>query len=211
MHKTRTHAPFSFFSQRPWCLLVLWVGPQGGKVALAYLEAAAAGHWADRYLGLPGVPRSVWTLDSVPGPLQERTSQLPPPDEKESVASVLTAVAQVKTPVATKADVATQLEALGCSRATAQWMTTNLRPVAGSDGGFEFVFKLDTCKALYADYAVLDFLPLVQRAADGEVDCSVDLVKSAPLSFWLLLYFSSAQVWRVSCSPCALAFGLVSR
>jgi hypothetical protein len=139
------------------------------------LEAAAEGQWADQYFGLHGVPRSVWTLDSIPGPVPDRPSL----DEKESVASVLAAVAQVKVPVASKADVAAQLEALGCSKATAQWMTTNLRsvvdPETGSKG-FDFVFELETCKALFADYAIQNFLPLVRQSAEGELECSIDVV-----------------------------------
>jgi len=124
------------------------------------------------------VPRSLWTLDSIPGPVPDRPSL----DEKESVASVLAAVAQVKMPVASKAEVAAQLEALGCSQATAQWMTTNLRtivdPATGSKG-FDFVFELETCKALFADYAIQNFLPLVLRSAEGELECSVDVVRDA--------------------------------
>ena len=162
--------------------MVVAVGFKGGKVALAYLEGAAAGTWAERYFGLLGAPRSVWTLDTVPGPVernhatggQDHVADKGASVAADSVALVLAAVAAVRMPAATKAGAAVALEQLGCSRATAQWMTTNLRPV--KSGGFDFVFELATCQALFEDYAVRDFVPLVQAAAEGDLDCSIDVV-----------------------------------
>jgi len=99
--------------------------------------------------------------------------------QKESVASVLTAVSRVSAAAATelppktimqsKGNLVAALRAQGCSAETAAWMTTNVEAASdvGEGSKLQFVFHVPTCEALYESYADLDFLPLVSRVAAG--------------------------------------------
>jgi pimeloyl-ACP methyl ester carboxylesterase len=160
----------------------------GGKVSLAYLHSCLRGQFNGNqsYFALHGsrcAPFSTWTLDSVPVAVNRGEEEAandnddPEARQKESVASVLTAVSRVsataaaehppKTIMQSKGNLVAALRAQGCSAETAAWMTTNVEKADGDGKGnkLQFVFHVPTCEALYESYADLDFLPLVSRIA----------------------------------------------
>jgi esterase/lipase len=149
----------------------------GGKVALSYLQGILTSDF-DKYFGLYGnsasFPQDLWLMDSIPS-LVSRTKNI---QDKESVASVLENVAKVKMPVKTKQDLIDSLLALGTSMPTAQWMTTNLAKSKSSSDSFQFIFDLPTCLALYRDYSVVDFMPLLCGEAEeyAHNTCTINVV-----------------------------------
>lgn len=112
----------------------------GGKVALAY----ARDHG--------DTLRTVWSLDSPPGPADEGARE---------VEGVIAAIRALAVPVARREDAVAHFVALGFSRGVAGWMTTNLRP---TEAGFVWRFALDRVEALLADYRALDLWPFVRAA-----------------------------------------------
>jgi len=151
----------------------------GGKVALAYLESSISGHF-DTYFPLRAttiVPRSTWTLDSVPGIVKREEMSGATKRHFDNVDNVLKAVARVRMPVASKSVLMAELLQQGVSEAMAQRMTMNMASAPG--GGLVFVLDLRICGALFNNYSSTDFLPLVELIGSGVVPGSrLDMVRA---------------------------------
>ncbi len=114
----------------------------GGKVALALARAQPA-------------LQHVMTLDSAPGPrLDARGS--------ETTMGVLSMLAALRGPWATREAFVQAVEAHGQPRSIAQWLAMNLGP---TPEGFVFRLDLDRIHALLDDYLVVDLWPVVETAA----------------------------------------------
>jgi esterase len=130
-------------------VLALAVRPQvvighsfGGKVALELATRAPLG------------VESVVVLDAPPG-VRSIGSGL------EEVDRVIAAVRAVPMPIASRRDLVEHLRAQGLSDPIAQWMTTNLVSVEGTDA-LTWTFDLDVVGALLESFAAADYWPFLE-------------------------------------------------
>ncbi len=116
----------------------------GGKVALSYAARYAA------------KLEQAWVLDTPPG-----TGTLL--GEDHEVVRVFSALRELPMPLARREQIVTELTARGLSMPMAQWMTTNLAPVAegNPEAGYGFRFNLDGAERLIADYFRWDAWPVL--------------------------------------------------
>ena len=136
----------------------------GGKVALAY----ARDHGA--------ALRTVWSLDSPPGPSHEGARE---------VEEVIDAIRALEVPVSHRDEAVAHFTALGFSAALAGWMTTNLRR---TEAGFVWRFATGPIATLLDDYRRLDLWPFVLEASQ-----EVRILRAGKSDRW-----SSADAARVT-------------
>jgi hypothetical protein len=103
----------------------------GGRITLQYsYELSTTG--GGRILR---PPKQTWILDSVPGRVHS------------SVHNVIKAISSIPLPVESKNDLAaTLMKQHNFDKGTAAWMASNLRPVQGGRGSFEWIFDLSSAK-----------------------------------------------------------------
>ncbi len=126
----------------------------GGKVALCYARDQSA-------------PRTVWSLDSPPGPSRVGARE---------VEAVVAAIRALPMPTPTRETAVEHFRAAGLSGALARWMTTNLRRV---EAGFAWRFALDPIEALLRDYRRLDLWSVVEAAP-----CEIRLLRAGRSDRW---------------------------
>ena len=112
----------------------------GGKVVLEYAKQRE--------------PNQTWVLDSPPGTLEEK------PADQSEVLQVIEALEKVPTPLEKRKDLVDFLMMQGCTKAVAQWMTTNL---LHTNAGYVFRFSLPIIRDLIFDYFRYDGWPLLVR------------------------------------------------
>ena len=94
-------------------------------------------------------PNHTWILDSAPGIAHS------------SVANVIQAIRSIQTPISSKQDLIEILTTKhNIDKAIAMWMTTNLK--RHPNGGFEFIFNLDTVEQVLKDFPKQDMLQQIQ-------------------------------------------------
>lgn len=148
----------------------------GGKIALSYLDGILSNDFINKYFSIYNkdeiIPNDIWLMDSIPSLLnREKNIQ-----DKESVASVLENVSKAKLDIVqNKQDLVDQLIKIGTSLPTAQWMTTNIKINKNNDDGdgsnkhsFQWLFDLPTCNALYNNYSIIDFIPLICNSQSND-------------------------------------------
>ncbi|MCB9709103.1 MAG: alpha/beta hydrolase [Myxococcales bacterium] len=114
----------------------------GGKVALAYVKHAEH------------KPKQVWTLDSVPGPLEN-------PSES-GAAGVLRFLKGAPTHYAKREDFIEYAVQQGLSQSVATWLAMNLTRCRTE--GFKLALDIGAIEALMRDYATQDLWPLLEDA-----------------------------------------------
>lgn len=136
----------------------------GGKVALVYAANQPAGL------------RQVWVLDATPEALPEGEPE--PPAEEHGVAGVIRILEHLAMPLPTRQAVAEALRQHGVADATAQWLTTNLKPVAG---GYAWKFDLPAVRQMLASYLATDLWPVLQQPPQG---VRIDVVRAMREPRW---------------------------
>ena len=133
----------------------------GGKVALEYARRRPAGL------------RQAWVLDATPHAMPHG------PRDDHEVGRVIGALRQVRQPLPKRADVMSELEALGMPLSIQKWMTTNLRR---SDDGYVWTFDLDGAEQMLSDYFKRDLWgPLESAETDAP---AVHLVRAGRSDRW---------------------------
>ncbi|GFH52698.1 hypothetical protein CTEN210_09174 [Chaetoceros tenuissimus] len=119
----------------------------GGRVALAYSHLLmTSNHNTTTNVQ---TPNHTWILDSAPGIAHS------------SVANVIQAIKSIPTPFQSKQDLIEILTTQhNIDKAIAMWMTTNLK--RHPNGGFEFIFNLDTVEQVLQDFPKQDMLKIIQ-------------------------------------------------
>lgn len=120
----------------------------GGKV----VSLAAKALPADR-------PRTLWILDSPPGPRIEGQGSA-------STLRVLASLRRLPSLHQSRADFVSGLEAQGIERSVAQWLATNLR--ACEAGGFRFALDLVAIEAVLEDFFNQDTWPAIDALGKAE-------------------------------------------
>ena len=143
----------------------------GGKVVLEYARREK--------------PLQAWILDSPPGTLAEK------PADKSEVLHVIEALEKVPLPLEKRKDLVDFLMMQGCSRAVAQWMTTNLRH---SDEGYAFRFSLPIIRELIFDYFRYDGWPILEA---GQQD--IHIVRAQNSDRWSPIAISRLANLRSEC------------
>lgn len=133
----------------------------GGKVALELARRL-----------LPGL-RAAWILDAPPGVRHLGSGT-------EEIERVIAEVRAVPLPIATRKDLVLHLTRRGLSERLAQWMTTNLRPVA-QGAGLEWRFALDTIPEMLDNFARADFWPFLDTHRGAPV---VHIVRGGKSDRW---------------------------
>jgi esterase len=134
----------------------------GGKVALV--------HAAMR----PPELRQVWVLDATP----DAGRQGDDVTDALGVAEVVDLLEDVPLPLPSREALVTELMARGASHAVAQWMTTNVQPVAG---GLTWKFDLPAVRELLASYFATDVWPVLEQPPPG---LDIHLVRAAREPRW---------------------------
>ena len=117
----------------------------GGRVALAYSHLLMTSNTTMKVQ----TPNHTWILDSAPGIAHS------------SVANVIQAIRSIQTPIQSKQDLIEILtKQHNIDKAIAMWMTTNLK--RHPNGGFEFIFNLDTVEQVLQDFPKQDMLKNIQ-------------------------------------------------
>lgn len=135
----------------------------GGKVALVYAAKEPAGL------------RQVWLLDATPDALPEGDAA---PDDDEGVAGVIRVLQDLAMPQPTRQAVAEALQQRGVAPAIAQWLTTNLKPVAG---GFAWKFDLTAVRQMLASYLATDLWSVLRQPPAG---VRIDVVRATRERRW---------------------------
>lgn len=118
----------------------------GGRVALAYSHLLMT---SNNNTSSVQTPNHTWILDSAPGIAHS------------SVANVIQAIRSIQTPISSKQDLIEILTTKhNIDKAIAMWMTTNLK--RHPNGGFEFIFNLDTVEQVLQDFPKQDMLQHIQ-------------------------------------------------
>lgn len=127
----------------------------GGKVAIVY--ARNHGDALERLI----------VLDSPPG-----RGRIEEPTTTEA-GKVLAVMKRMPLPIASRAAAGKEIAAQGVDPAVAQWMATNLRPIAG---GYAWHFDLEALDAMLRDYWEVDGWPFLERPPSG---LAIDVVRAA--------------------------------
>lgn len=134
----------------------------GGKVALVYAAS-----------GPPGL-RQVWVLDATPDAHQP--GQAAP--DSPGVAEVVAWLEDVPLPVPSRDRLVAELTSRGASTAIAQWMTTNVQPVAG---GLTWKFDLAGVHDLLRSYLASDVWSVLESPPPG---VAIHVVRAAREARW---------------------------
>lgn len=104
-------------------------------------------------------PRTLWILDSPPGPRIEG-------EGSASTLRVLASLARLPPVHETRAEFVQGLQDQGIERSVAQWLATNLR--ARPEGGFRFALDLVAIEAVLEDFFNQDSWPIVAALGQDE-------------------------------------------
>lgn len=139
----------------------------GGKVAMSMV------HEFGRRLPRPV---QVWVLDTVPGDVYT--------DGGDHPADVISFVQTIQMPLGTRRELVDALTGQGFTLAGAQWMTTNLAPVAPGDNRLTWTFDITGIAQMYRSYEATDLWPLVEKPPQGAM---IDFVRAELSAFkWTL-------------------------
>jgi pimeloyl-ACP methyl ester carboxylesterase len=134
----------------------------GGKCAMAMV------HQFGRRLPRPV---QIWVLDTQPGDVYAEEWGDHPRD-------VIRFVSQLAMPLSTRKQLVDALTGAGFTQAGAQWMTTNLAPMA--DGRLTWTFDIGGIADMYASYEATDLWPLVESPPVGAM---IDFVRAERSAF----------------------------
>jgi pimeloyl-ACP methyl ester carboxylesterase len=112
----------------------------------------------------------VWVLDTQPGGVFA--------DGGDHPRDVIRFVSQLAMPLSTRTQLVDALTGAGFTQAGAQWMTTNLAPMA--DGRLAWTFDIGGIADMYASYEATDLWPLVESPPVGAM---IDFVRAERSAF----------------------------
>ncbi|XP_065881987.1 uncharacterized protein [Euphorbia lathyris] len=126
----------------------------GGKVALSMVEQAA------KPLARPV---RAWVLDATPGKVRAGG------DGEDHPAELISFLSKLPKEVSSKREVVNALLQAGFSNDVAQWVVTNLQPIAsgGPSSGFSWVFDLEGISEMYRSYEETNLWKFVENLPRG--------------------------------------------
>ena len=155
----------------------------GGKVALACVARARARRESS--------PRHVFMLDALPHPVLSSTSF----SQELTVGQVIDCIRRVSMPAPSKEAVLAELTAMGMQESMVQWMSTNLKQVAGGGEGVDWVIDMEVVAPLFDDVKAVDFRNLC--AAPPE-DTTLHFVRAGKNTAWTPQVLRDFNDWKSS-------------
>jgi pimeloyl-ACP methyl ester carboxylesterase len=137
----------------------------GGKVVMSMAQQFGA--------SLPR-PVQAWVLDTLPGEVRAGG-----PGRQDHPADLIATLRRLPLPIADRNAVVDYLLQSGFSLAVARWVTTNLRPLSGSNG-LRWTFDLEGIAEMYDSYEDTSLWELLEQPPQG---LQVDFVRAERSNF----------------------------